>query len=415
LPGLLATRLGADPVSVAKLLGLLMCGLAVLWNVREQRRRARGSWSSWIACFLLVCQPSLGGSGSSGLETGAATLALSLAIQAALARPRPHVACLGLAIASLAWLRPEIALVAVVLLTIASVRAGMRRAAIAWLWACFGALSVCAFRWFLSGSLLPLAWQAKAGTLGEGLSYSGRALLVLTGGLGCALAGAGAWLGQRRDRQRALIIAVHVLSVTLAGGDWMPGFRLFVPIFPQYAQLAAVGMERLWRRGHWLRTLALLALITACATSLLDLGLRVPEWRAAGASRDRVGAAMAEELRVGSKRVALVDIGYLGYASGCDVIDLAGITDPSSAALPGGHLAKRIPNAWLEARAPDTVVLHSSSPPLAARDGTLVSLHGYPVEMRVARSAWLAREFYVASTYAYSPHYHYAILRRKPR
>src|SRR6185312_13278828 len=106
------------------------------------------------------------------------------------------------------------------------------------------------------------------------------------------------------------------------------------------------------------------------------------------------------------KRVALVDIGYLGYTSGVETTDLAGLTDPGVAPLPGGHLAKHISSAWLESQAPDTLLLHSSVPPSAANDGRLMELSGYPVEMRVARFAWVQREFRVARIFAYGPGYH---------
>jgi hypothetical protein len=270
----------------------------------------------------------------------------------------------------------------------------------------------------LSGHLLPLSWHAKAGSVRDGFEYSARALPILTGGFGALLAVAGARLGQGRDRARAASLLVHVICVTLAGGDWMPGFRLFVPMLPQYAQLAAVGAERVWRshaRGRRLmlrRALTAVALGFACGVPLLDLALRIPEWRAAGEARERVGVEIATRLRHESQRVALVDIGFLGYASGCDVIDLAGITDPAVAAMPGGHLDKHIPSTWLAARAPDSVLLHSSVPPLAAEDGRLLALRGYPVEMRIARSPWLQREFRVAALYSYAPGYNYVLLRR---
>jgi hypothetical protein len=268
------------------------------------------------------------------------------------------------------------------------------------------------FRFWISGSLLPMAWHAKAGTLQDGWSYALRATFVLTGIAGLALATAGAALGQFRERARAWALLAHFGAVVLAGGDWMPGFRLWVPLFPQYAALAAVGGERLWRRGGSARVLAAVALLAACAVPLLDLSLRIPEWQNAGKSRETVGVAIARELRAHSQRVALVDIGFIGYASGVTTIDLAGLTDPAVAAFPGGHLAKRIPAAWLEAQAPDALLLHSSLPPTAASDGRLERLAGYPVEQRVARFTWVTQQFRVAEIYAYGPGYYYVLLRR---
>jgi hypothetical protein len=260
---------------------------------------------------------------------------------------------------------------------------------------------------------LPLAWHAKAGGLADGLEYSGRAVPIMTGLLGLGLAFAGARWGRNRERVRAALLVVHALSVTLAGGDWMPGFRLFVPLFPQYALLAGVGAERLLRRGKSGRLLACACVLFACGIPLLDLGVRLPEWRAAGASRERVGAAIVADLRrFGIRKAALVDIGFIGYASGIDIVDLGGLTDPEVAAMAGGHLDKQVPVAWLRARAPDALILHSTTPPLAADDGRLAGLRGHPVEMRIARSAWVAREFRVQRVYRYAPGYYYALLRR---
>jgi hypothetical protein len=412
LPGLAAAAGGYDPVIAAKVVGLCCAALAACLSIASQQKRARGTQLAWIAALLLVCQPSLGGSGSSGLETGAATLALTCAADAALAASAPRVLSLGAAIAMLAWLRPELAPAAAVFLMFATFRVGWRRSWRAWAIAAASAVAICLFRFRLSGSLLPMAWHAKAGSLYDGFFYAARALPVLTGVTGSALALAGAVLGQSRERVRAWALLAHLAAVVLAGGDWMPGFRLWVPLLPQYALLAAVGSERLWRRGGAARVLCGVALVPACAVPLLDLALRIPEWQSAGRSRASIGSAIARDLREQTQRVALVDIGFLGYASGVTTIDLAGLTEPAVAAFPGGHLAKRISSAWLEAQAPDALLLHSALPPTAAADGRLLRLAGYPVEMRVARFSWVKQQFRVVQTYAYGPGYHYVLLRR---
>jgi hypothetical protein len=259
-----------------------------------------------------------------------------------------------------------------------------------------------------------MAWHAKAGSLQDGWLYAVRAIPVLTGVTGIGLAIAGGLLGQLRERARAWALLAHCAAVVLAGGDWMPGFRLWVPLFPQYAALAAVGSERLWQRGAAARVLCGAALLGACGVPLLDLALRIPEWHSAGRSRETIGVEIARDLREQTARVALVDIGFLGYASGVTTIDLAGLTDPAVAAFPGGHLKKRITSEWLEAQAPDALLLHSALPPTAAADGRLAGFAGYPVELRVARFSWVTDQFRVARSYAYAPGYHYVLLRRPP-
>ncbi|HTU63697.1 MAG TPA: hypothetical protein VMF89_34775, partial [Polyangiales bacterium] len=130
-PGFVAAVGGYDPVIAAKVVGLCCAVLAAYVCISDEQGRSRGTFLAWIVALLLVCQPSLGGSGSSGLETGAATLALTCAAHAALASP-PRVVSLGIAIGLLAWLRPELAVASAVFLGFATIRAGFHRAWSAW-------------------------------------------------------------------------------------------------------------------------------------------------------------------------------------------------------------------------------------------------------------------------------------------
>jgi hypothetical protein len=413
LPGLLAACVGADPIVAAKACGLLCSALCAWIALAALRRRAQGTALIAVAGVLLASEPGLGGSGVAGLETGAAALLLTLAATAALQRPAPSTDVAGIAVGALAWLRPELAGAACVLLCAISARSSWAKARRAWIWAAGGALSVCAFRLQISGRALPLSLYAKAGSIADGAAYSARAVLIGSGGLGLILVGAGAWFGRSRARWLAGVLAAHACCVTLAGGDWMPGFRLYVPVIPIYAQLAAEGAVTLWRRGRAARALAALSLLGACAVSLLDLATRIPEWRAAAHSRETVARPLAAKLRACAQRVALVDIGFIGYASGREIVDLGGITDPAVALLPGGHLNKHIDSDWLARRAPDTIILHSITPPSAADDGSLGRLGGYPVEQRLASSAWVRRDFQLVESQRYAPNYYYAVLRRR--
>jgi hypothetical protein len=414
IPGVVAVSLGLDPVATAKLVGLACAIAAAACVLIRMSRRAQGSALTLLTGLLLLCQPTLGGSAVAGLETGAAALLVVLASLAALRRPAPRPLALGLAVGALAWLRPELAVASSVLLLACVTRVGLGRAWPALALAGMGGASVCSFRLALTGDLLPLAFAAKQGSLWDGFGYCVRAAAVGAGGLGLGLLALGMRLGRSDDRWLGAALTAHVLAVWLAGGDWMPGFRLFAPIVPLYAALAAVGCVRAlrWRRAG--QALALACLLCACGIPLLDLFTRLPEWRAAGRIRDRARPLVAR-LHDETRRVALVDIGYLGYASGREVVDLAGITDPEIARLPGGHLSKQVSAGLLLRRQPDALVLHSSSPPLAASDGQLLELRGYPVEMRVARSAWVQREFRVVDVLHYAPNYYYALLLRRPR
>ena len=68
--------------------------------------------------------------------------------------------------------------------------------------------------------------------------------------------------------------------------------------------------------------------------------------------------ADARPLLEGASRVAALDVGWVGAATDADVVDLAGLTDPEIAALPGGHTSKRVDAMFLLARDPDVLVFY---------------------------------------------------------
>jgi hypothetical protein len=114
------------------------------------------------------------------------------------------------------------------------------------------------------------------------------------------------------------------------------------------------------------------------------------------------------------ERVATVDIGYLAYRGGVEVVDLGGLTEPAVARLPGGHLDKWVRPGFLAARDPDCVLLHSSVAPRFDELGRLRYYDGFPVEERLVRDPWLWARYRVEDVIRYAPRYHYALLTRRP-
>jgi hypothetical protein len=110
----------------------------------------------------------------------------------------------------------------------------------------------------------------------------------------------------------------------------------------------------------------------------------------------------------------MVDVGYLGWASGVRVIDLGGITDAEVARRAGGHLSKEIDAGWLAMREPDTIVLHAAAEPEVGPEGSLRRLASSPVEMRVAAMPWVRANFRVERVVAYAPGYWYVVLCHNP-
>jgi hypothetical protein len=277
-----------------------------------------------------------------GLVTGLATLALGPSRSAWLLAG----ICAGL--------RPELLPWALVLnvgraLPGRATPPSLRALALAGLAALGPAVLVALARAALFGAAAPLALQAKPSDLSHGLQYA----------FGCVVFGAIPLLvvapgGLSRAGREAHVLtaalAAHLAALILAGGDWMALFRLVVPVLPT-ALLAGARLAphegRLW---FWARSLVL--------ASLSALLLVTTGWPARHVLAHR--RALIERARPalsGATRVATLDAGWVGAASSGPLLDLAGVTDPVIAALPGGHTTKRIPEALLDARQADVWVL----------------------------------------------------------
>jgi hypothetical protein len=407
VPSLLAAWMD-EPLTVAKLFGAACAGLTAWIVVQWAHGRAVGRRAAWASALVLACLPDVGTWAVSGLETGAALLALSALALALLDRNRPRFGPAVVATTALAWLRPELA-PCVLVLWLAPVLRSPRQA---WPWllgAGAGALTVVLWRLAMFGDALPLSARAKPADLGHGAQYALLAIVLMTSVAGALLAVLGAWRGRSDDRFMLAALAAHVVAVVLAGGDWMPGARLMVPIAGLYALLVGRGVARLSLRRVWL---AAGCLALAVSVPLADLAVRVPELRATAAARDVAAAHLGRGLRDLGQVVAVLDVGYLGYMSGAEIVDLGGLTDPHIARLPGGHIDKRIDERYLRQRDPDVIVLHSTSPPQLNDDRGLLAFSGYPVEHRVAAMPWVRDSFRVLGYVELHESYGYVVLER---
>jgi arabinofuranosyltransferase len=396
-------------VAGAKVTGLACAAVAAVMAVIAVQRMF-GPWAAAAAALFAVSSSSLSLWGVAGLEAGAAALAvtaLGLTGAGALTLGWPVV---GLGLAAVPWLRPEVvplAWVAVLALAWRDRRAGGRAAVVGLV----GLLSVALFRLVLFGSPLPMSAAAKPPELAQGLAYVGRALVAVVGPGALLLMAA---VARRRERTVLVctaLVGVHLASTAVAGGDWMPGYRLLTPIVPLVAAIVGVGVARFDHRP----LLAAGAVVLACAAPLLDAWVQVPEARWAGRQRQEVGRPLGQWLGRRFEHVALVDAGYLPWVGGFRVLDLAGITEPRVAHAPGGHLDKRFDPGILADAPPDAIVLHSAAPPVVGAAGHLEGLAGFPVERRVASLPWVRAHYRAIRVVRYAPRYHYVILARTER
>jgi hypothetical protein len=239
------------------------------------------------------------------------------------------------------------------------------------------ALGVGVARIALFGIPTPLAAIAKPSDLTHGAAYALGALLF--SGLP-ALGVAPRALRTLSGHERAVLAAgaTHFVALVAAGGDWMVLYRLVVPVLPGLALVAGAIAER----STLGPTLARLA---------VALGLSSVLWvTQARAARGVLGHRLAlitgaRPLLAGAERVAAVDVGWVGAATDADVVDLAGVTDPTVARLAGGHTTKHIQEGFLRARGVDAVVLLLAEGTPA--EPWTESRFAYGVEPRIARQA----------------------------
>lgn len=339
------------------------------------RRTASPPWARVAALAVMALSVPVAAHAVSGMETALATSLATLAVLSA-RRPIVTAALSGFA----ATLRPELAPWAIVLsagVAIVATR-GVRDAVVASAIA-LAPFATCALvRAVVWGRPAPLALMAKPGELSQGIAYAGAACVVtLTPVLALAP------LALRRTPAALVMVLaalVHALAIASVGGDWMPFARLMVPVAPSLAWAAILLSENAARSVTAVRSGVAMAL----GVLLLAIGHRtIADARLVSDDRASLVQA-ARPLIADARRVAALDVGWVGAATEADLVDLAGLTDPEIAALPGGHTSKRVDAMFLLARDPDALVFYRPARVVEARleDDEVLARH-------FETSAWL--------------------------
>lgn len=200
------------------------------------------------------------------------------------------------------------------------------------------------------GAWLPATLGAKTGDLDQQLDRGSEYLLtyVEDGGPLLFLALFGLAYGLvRRHRELLSISAVTVAWFTyvlLVGGDWMSYHRFLAPAEPFLFVLVGLTIRRIVE--------------TRDAAAILGLGLfalygGLVRLHHVGEAQERL---IKEEMRYWTNtagqaaewlatratpgRVAIGDIGYVGYRTDYPILDLLGLVDPVINELPGGYTRK---------------------------------------------------------------------------
>jgi len=234
-----------------------------------------------------------------------------------------------------------------------------------------GPFVVCAVvRMIAFGRPAPLAVLAKPSDLSHGAIYVGAATLVVLTPLlvvaPFALLRGGGQTARREMRVARVLVGAffaHALAVLAAGGDWMPYARLMVPVAPSLV-IAFAAITGTARGSSFVTSLARLAAAIVLGTLLVVRA--APAGRGVQADRAELIAHARPVLR-DAQKVAALDIGWVSASTDASIVDLAGLTDPAIALLPGGHTSKRVDTAMLLDRGVDTVVIYSELRVVEAR------------------------------------------------
>jgi hypothetical protein len=375
----------------AKLFGLAVwLAAAGAWGVAVGRASARAGVKLAACGLLALCLP-VAAHAVSGMETG---LVIAAATIAAISG-NPWTCCLFAGVVG--SLRPEMVVWSVAL----AIGAGPRRLVVPRVLVAAGPFCACALvRFVVFGRPAPLAVLAKPSDLAHGLPYAAAAALV---SLAPIVAVAPVAVARAGGRAAAIVLAgaAHFAVIAAVGGDWMPYARLAAPIAPSLFYAFVLSSRRASVFGLGARV------ALAAAVAVYVLARAAPAGRHVDAHVARLVAAARPEL-IGADRIASLDVGWPTAASEASIIDLAGLTDPEIAALPGGHTSKHVDAAFLLARDPDVILLY-----WRRTDGQL--RYRSELEARLASSELIARHYEARATL---PSYGeddagYAVLRRR--
>lgn len=360
---------------------LLVLGAFTIWL---GRRREWGTRSQLIALAIActVATYSFPLWSMSGLETPmcacftTAALALHFVALGRLDAGRNARGLLvagGLAFGVLTWVRPEQPFVWGLAMLVVLVRAprNVRRALVASIVPTLILYAgVEAFRLSYYHAWVPNSVVAKAGgglvTTILGAKYTLAGLGGTIGFVALGLCGLPALLRGRRDWQfLAIYCAAVVLFVGVSGGDWMPGFRFFVPVLPMLWVLSIAATLALLASSERLVADVLVAAIillfaaanfadgrkAARAEYPFTTGIKGITWTS---SPERI--ALAKQVRQivppGSV-LATFEAGYVPYfCPGIRILDESGLSDHDIARLPGRHMFKMTADHFLH-RKPD--------------------------------------------------------------
>jgi MFS family permease len=364
--------------------------LGSLAQERHDREEEAAAW--YYAWVLTMASWPFAFWGSAGMETPIEGL-LYIAVLWCTTRlsrrsDRRVLPILGLLLAAIVLLRFEGVVVALAIagaLAFYLTRREQTRTAMA-LGAGVTALAAAYHLWRLSyfGAILPNTFVAKAtggslfARLQAGASYCGGWISLLGGGVGLSVA-AVAVARRRPDREAlvrwaqdpvvlvaAVIVVVKVALVVWGGGDWMPGWRMLVPISPIALFLAMRVLFGLLGRGVYPQggvaaAFALALVVCGRGTGVAftphtSLPNDVGHFKKLPRDYVLVGDLIEKSFAGGHDEVAIGEAGLVPFdAIDVRFMDLFGLVDRDMARQPG-FMHNRVHVAHVLERAPSAVL-----------------------------------------------------------
>lgn len=171
------------------------------------------------------------------------------------------------------------------------------------------------------------------------IAHAGPVVFVCLYGFGLGIA--------RRSRELLSLSAVFVcwcIYILLVGGDWMSYFRFMTPIEPYCFLLVGVGLRDIVDSRKSAAIIAVALFLVAAGIHRHNSVKEAQKKWLKEEKRfwDNAAGQAAEWLAVHGKpgRVAIGDIGFVGYRTNYPILDLLGLVDPVIAELPGGYTKK---------------------------------------------------------------------------
>ena len=388
---------GGDPVTAAKLCGVLASIVLVLWLAADLARAGAGGAARGLAALVLASSPVLQIWSAAGMETNAyALLFFGGLVALARERPAPRDALAASALlAGAALTRPEGLAFWCAGAALALVRGGREargRRVAAYLVPGLALLAHLLWRWSYYGVPLPNTYYAKTGGgwamwrqglegLGGFVTHPAHVPWLAAAVLG-ALAGIRAGGGRRtRAAIFAGAIVLHLLYVVSVGDDGLRVHRFYVPVLAPLAALAGLLLAAPADRGRTLvvRAAGIAAVLASVALSLWTLHVRiVPALGGAALAYQEGNVRLGLHLRQTSPAVPLIAAtaaGAIPYYSRLPMIDMHGLNDVHIARVPfpraPGMRLMKWDNAYVLERAPEVIVINRgyfrAGDPLAER------------------------------------------------